>query len=76
MLPLGISAGLLDVAVTSRTAAAVSTSPTVNGIAAVEVSSLMNWLATSETDGRSFTELTVMSNVSVAMPPLASATGS
>ncbi len=36
----------------------VSTSPTVNGIAAVEVSSLINWLATSETDGRSFTELT------------------
>ncbi len=39
MLALGTSAVLLEVAVTTRLAAAVSTSPIVNGIAAVGVSS-------------------------------------
>ncbi len=54
MPPLAITAVLLDVAVTTRLAAGVSRSPTVNGMAAVEVSSFVAWLATSEMVGKSF----------------------
>ena len=61
-------------AVTVRSPAAVSTSPTVNGMAPVAVSSSVDWLPTSEIVGKSLILFTVNKKVSVAVSPPASVT--
>ncbi len=65
MLALGTSVVLDELPVTSRSAAAVSTSPTVKGMAAVAVSSAVVWSATSEIVGASLTAVTVMVTVAL-----------
>ncbi len=55
MLLLGSSVGLEEAPETSRLAAAVSASPTVNGRAAVEAPWVMVWLAKLEMTGAVFT---------------------
>ena len=57
------SAWFDELAVTTRPAAALSTSPTVIAIAPVAVSSLVLWSATSEIVGASFTASTVIETV-------------
>src|SRR5438552_764626 len=59
MLLFGTRAGLEEVALKLRLPAAVSKSPTVKARAAVEVSSLIVWLAMVEMVGGSLTGLTV-----------------
>src|SRR5688572_12217354 len=66
IFPLGTRPVLLDVAVTVKLVARVSTSLTVNGIATLDVSSLVDWLPMSEITGGSFTGVTVSTNVSLA----------
>ena len=67
MLPSGTSAGLDEVAVTTRLAAAVSRSPTVKAIAPVDVSSFVIRSAISAIVGPSFTAVTVSRNGSLAV---------
>ena len=74
MFPLGITAGLDEVAVTVRSFAAVSASPTVNAIGPVELPSKTNRLPMSEIVGKSLTAATFKTNVSVAVNPPASVT--
>src|ERR1051326_4109677 len=74
MLPFATKAGLEDVAVTVNASTRVSTSPTVNGMGALGVSSLMVWGAMAERVGGSFTGTTVTRKLVLAMPKLPSLT--
>src|ERR1051326_1471491 len=59
MLALGTRRRFVEVALTVRLLAVLSTSPTMKGMRPVEVSSLMVWSGIAEMVGASFTEVTV-----------------
>ena len=63
-----------DVAVTVRDAAGVSTSPTAKAILPVDISSFVLLSEMSLTVGKSFTAITVRTNISLTKPELASLT--
>ena len=67
MFALGRRVGLEDVAARVKPAAAVSMSPMTNGMAAVEVFSLIVWFAISEMIGRSFAPATLTEKVRVTV---------
>src|SRR4051794_12756196 len=72
ILALGTSAGLEELPVTVKLAGAVSTSPIVNAIAPLALSSLIVWLVRLEIVGGSFTGLTATVKVlsALAVPSL------
>ncbi len=74
MFALGTRAVFDELPLTTRSAAAVSMSPTVNANAPVVPSSAIVWSAMSLIVGRSFCEVTVSRNVSTAEPLFASVT--
>src|SRR6266550_1598229 len=70
----GTKPGLDERPLTSKLPAGVSTSPMENGMAAVGVSSSVDWLERLEMVGGSFTGLTVRTNDPLADAPSGSAT--
>ena len=74
MFAFGTSSRFDDSPVTTRLAAGVSTSPTVNGIAPVGVSSLVTKSAMAEISGASFNGVTLTTKFVLLVPPVPSDT--